>query len=387
MPSPVSSEAPRSSPDVFLKLIEKSRRGKLKIYIGHAAGVGKTYQMLEDAHALAAKGADIVIGFVETHGRAETAAKLEGLATIPRRTVRYKERDLEEMDLPGVLARRPEIVLVDELAHTNVPGTENEKRYQDVEEILAAGISVMTTVNIQHVESLFDVVTRATGVDVRERVPDRLLRQADAIVNIDLPSEELIQRLREGKIYPADRITPALENFFRPENLASLRELAMRSIADRLEADRRAAIEKEPGTIGTKVLVAISSNAATTRQLLRRGSSIAGRMNTNWFAAYVRTPGEHPNRMSARDHRLLSENVTLAMELGAKVVWLVGRDVARELYKFASQNGVTLAVFGKSRRGWLRRTFSRGPIDVFVRVGSGIDVFEIETEGNDHRER
>jgi two-component system sensor histidine kinase KdpD len=370
----------RTSPEDFLRLIEKAKRGRLKIYIGHAAGVGKTYQMLEDAHALRKRGVDVVVGAVETHGRSETAEKLEGLPLIPRRRVPYKGKDLEEMDLPAILGRRPEIVIVDELAHTNVPGVEHEKRFQDVEEILEAGISVMTAVNIQHVESLVDVVAKATGVDVRERVPDRLVRQADAIVNVDLPSEELLQRLREGKIYPAGRITPALENFFRTENLASLRELAMRSIADRLEADRRASIpDQEPGAIGTKVLVAISSNAATTRQLLRRGSSIAGRMNTNWYAAYVRTPGEHPNRMSARDHRLLSENVTLAMELGAKVVWLNGKNVARELFAFASQNSVTLAVFGKSRRSWLRRLAFRSPIDVFVRVGSGIDVFEIET--------
>jgi len=377
----------RTSPEDFLRLIEKAKRGRLKIYVGHAAGVGKTYQMLEDAFLLKKRGVDVLVGYVETHGRVETQEKLEGLPIIPRRKVGYKGKELEEMDLPAILERKPEIVVVDELAHTNVPGLEHEKRFQDVEEILASGVSVMTTVNIQHVESLFDVVTRATGVDVRERVPDRLLRQADAIVNVDLPSEELIQRLREGKIYPTERITPALENFFRPENLASLRELAMRSIADRLEADRRTAVEKEAATIGTKVLVAISANAATTRQLLRRGSSIAGRMNTNWFAAYVRTPSEHPNRMSARDHRLLSENVTLAMELGAKVVWLVGKNVAGELYRFASQNGVTLAVFGKSRRSWLRRTVARSPIDAFVHVGSEIDVFEIETDGTERRER
>jgi len=373
----------RTSPEDFLRLIEKAKRGRLKIYIGHAAGVGKTYQMLEDAHALLKRGVDVVVGAVETRGRSETAQMLEGLPIVPRRRVSYKDRDLEEMDLPAVLARRPAVVIVDELAHTNVPGLEHEKRFQDVEEILEAGISVMTAVNIQHLESLVDVVTRATGVDVRERVPDWLLRQADAIVNVDLPSEELIQRLKEGKIYPGDRITPALENFFRTENLASLRELAMRSIADRLEADRRASVpDQEPGAIGTKVLVAISSNPATTRLLLRRGSSIAGRMNTNWYAAYVRTPGEHPSKMSARDHRLLSENVTLAMELGAKVVWLVGRDVARELFAFASRNGVTLAIFGKGRRTGLRRFAFRSPARAFARVGSGIDVFEIETEGD-----
>ena len=370
----------RTSPEDFLRLIEKAKRGRLKIYIGHAAGVGKTYQMLEDAQLLKKRGGDVVAGVVETHGRTETAEKLVGLEVVPPRHVSYKGRDLEEMDLPAILARKPEIVLVDELAHTNVPGVEHEKRFQDVEDLLAAGISVMTAVNIQHVESLVDVVARATGVDVRERVPDRILRQADAIVNVDLPSEELIQRLKEGKIYPAERVTPALANFFREDNLASLRELAMRSIADRLEARRRTregAVDVEP--VGTKVMVAMSSNAETTRLLLRRASALAGRMNTNWFAAYVRTPKEHPHRMSARDHRLLSENVTLAMELGAKVVWLSAREVGPELFRFASQHNVTVAMFGKSRRGAWKRVLFRSPIDRFARPGSGIDVYEVET--------
>ena len=370
----------RTSPEDFLKLIEKSRRGRLKIYIGHAAGVGKTYQMLEDAHLLKKRGVDVAVGVVETHGRVETAEKLSGLEVVAPRRVSYRGKELDEMDLPGILARKPEIVLVDELAHTNVPGVEHEKRFQDVEDLLAAGISVMTTVNIQHVESLVDVVARATGVDVRERVPDRILRQADTIVNVDLPSEDLLQRLKEGKIYPAERVTPALENFFREENLASLRELAMRSIADRLEAGRRTRdLSGEAEPVGTKVMVAMSSNAETTRLLLRKASALAGRMNTNWFAAYVRTPKEHPHRMSARDHRLLSENVTLAMELGAKVVWLSAADVAEELLSFATRNNVTVAMFGKSRRPPWRRAFRRSPIDRFAKTGTGIDVYEVET--------
>jgi len=377
----MQQEGPRrTSPDIFLKLIEKSRRGKLKIYIGHAAGVGKTYQMLEDARALKDQGADIVAGVIETHGRAETAAKVEGLEVIPRRRVSYKGKELEEMDLPSILNRKPEIVLVDELAHTNVPGLENEKRYQDVEEILEAGISVMTTVNIQHFESVQEIVSRVTGVDVRERVPDRLLRQADAIVNVDLPSDELRARLQAGKIYPADRIPAALENFFKEENLASLRELAMRQIADRLEAERRGpdrSLAAEP--VGAKIMVSMSSNPETTRMLLRRGSAIAGRLNTNWFAVYVRTKKESPQRISARDHRLLSENVTLAMELGAKVVWLSSEDIAGELLRFAREHGVTLAIFGKSRISKALRPFKKSPIAVFAKLGTGIDVYEIET--------
>ena len=310
----------------------------------------------------------------------QTAAKAEALEVIPRRRVSYKGKELDEMDLPGILARRPEVVLVDELAHSNVPGVENEKRYQDVEEILDAGTSVMTTVNIQHFESLQDIVTRVTGVDVRERVPDRLLRQADAIVNVDLPSEELRERLRAGKIYPAERIPAALENFFREENLASLRELAMRQIADRLEADRRSGDRfGEAEVVGAKVMVAMSSNSETTRRLLRRASVLAGKLNTNWFAVYVRTARDSPQRISATEHRLLSENVTLAMELGAKVVWRTGSDVSRELLRFAREHGVTLAIFGKSRRGVLHRFLRRSPIDAFAALGTGIDVYEIET--------
>jgi two-component system sensor histidine kinase KdpD len=369
----------RTSPELFLKLIEKSRRGKLKLYIGHAAGVGKTYQMLEDGHMARARGVDVVVGYVETHGRQETQSKIGDLEVLPRRRFEYKGKVLEEMDLPAILARKPELVLVDELAHTNAPGAENEKRYQDVEAILDAGVSVMTTVNIQHFESVQEIVRRVTHVDVQERVPDRLLRQADAVVNVDLPSEELRERLAAGKIYPAERIGPALENFFKTENLASLRELAMRQIADRLEAERRGIDRKgEPEAVAPKVMVAMSSKAETTRLLLRRASSLAGKLNTNWFAVYVRTPKESPDRISARDHRLLSENVTLAMELGAKVVWLAAEDVAAELLRFAREQAVTVVILGKSHRPWWVRLFRTSPVDTLARSGTGIDVFEIE---------
>lgn len=380
----------RPSPDSFLQLIQKSRRGKLKLYIGHAAGVGKTFQMLEDAHLLKTRGVDVVIGLLETHGRADTAAKAEGLEILSRRTIDYKGKKLEEMDLPGILARKPEVVLVDELAHTNVPGTEHEKRYQDVDDILDTGISVMATVNIQHFEGVEDIVTRVTGVEVRERVPDRLLREADSIVNVDLPSQELQERLRAGKIYPTERITAALENFFREENLAALRELAMRQIADRLEAERRTFERKEPEPVGAKLMVAMSSNPETSRRLLRRASALAGRLNTNWFAVYVRSPRDDPHRMSAREHGLLLENVTLAMKLGARVIWRAGDDVAKELLKFARDQGITMVLFGKSRRSFLDRLRRKSPIDAFTRLGTGIDVFEIETgtaEGDTGKER
>jgi two-component system sensor histidine kinase KdpD len=377
----VTPEVRRPSADEFLQLIERSKRGRLKIYFGHAAGVGKTYQMLEDAHALKLQGVDVVAAFIETHGRAETAELTLGIEQIPRRKVEYKGRILTEMDLDAVLERCPGLALVDELAHTNVPGVKNEKRYQDVEDILNAGISVMTTVNVQHFESVQEVVSRVTGIEVRERIPDRFLAHADAVINVDLPSEELIQRLKAGKIYPEERIEAALANFFKEENLASLRELALRCTADQLEAARRPKTGGgEPEPIGAKVMVAMSSNPDTTRLLLRKGSAVAGRLNTNWFAVYVRTPAESPHRMTAIQHRLLMDNVVLAMELGAKVVWLAGSEPKRELLSFARENGVTMALFGKARRPFIKRLLEGDPKSLISKLGTGIDVVEVETE-------
>ena len=237
--SPESGEFKRPDPEAFLRLASRDpKRGRLKIYIGQAAGVGKTYKMLDDAHALRTRGVDVVVGFVETHGRAETQARIGDLEVIPRRKVEYKGATLEEMDLDAVLARRPEVAVVDELPHTNAPGSKNEKRWQDVEELLAAGISVMTAVNVQHLEGVQDVVKSATGLEIRERVPDRVIHEADSIVNVDLPISELRDRLREGKIYPPTQAAAALENFFREDNLRALRELALRETAESVDHDR-----------------------------------------------------------------------------------------------------------------------------------------------------
>ena len=223
----------------FLRLIRRSQRGKLKVYLGYGAGVGKTWQMLQEGHRLQKEGVDVVVGLVETHGRAETAELIEGLEVVPRRQVQYRGIILEEMDLDAVLARRPEVALVDELAHTNVPGSKNAKRYQDVEDLLAAGIHVISTLNIQHLESLYDTVEAQIGVKVHERLPDSVLAEADEIVNVDLAPEDLLQRLREGKIYPQERISTALENFFRRANLDQLRELTLRELASQIDLKRR----------------------------------------------------------------------------------------------------------------------------------------------------
>ena len=368
--------SPRSLPEAHRDAAPR----RLKIYIGHAAGVGKTYQMLEDAQALRKRGVDVVVGFVETARPGRDGQKLEGLPVIPRRRVPYKGKDLEEMDLPAILARRPEIVLVDELAHTNVPGVEHEKRFQDVEEILKRDLG---DDDGQH---------PASRVALRRRDARHGSRRARARPRPP-PAPGGLDRQRRPPFRGADpapeggkdlpgRTDPRRRSRTSFAARTSRRcELAMRSIADRLEADRRASGPTgNPEAIGTKVLVAISSNAATTRQLLRRGSSIAGRMNTNWFAGLRPDAGEHPQQ-DVRPGPPASVRERHARD-GARRQGRVAErqeDVARELFAFASRNGVTLAIFGKSRRSWLRRMVFRSPIHAFARVGSGIDVFEIET--------
>jgi two-component system sensor histidine kinase KdpD len=367
----------------FLELIERSRRGKLKIYIGSAAGVGKTYRMLQEAHALKTKGADVVLAFVETHGRAETAALITDLTIIPRKEISYRGVVLEEMDLEAVLARKPEVVVVDELAHTNAPGSRHEKRYEDVLELTRAGINVLTAVNIQHLESLNDLVTRMTGVPIRETIPDFVLRDADQVVNIDLSVEDLHERLRAGKIYPPEKIQRALGNFFSAENLASLRELALREVAETAEreahrgpaADRNKAPVKPFG----KVMLLLSASPPHGSELVRRGSRIAGRLNTHWYVVYVQRPSEAPSRIDAAVQRRLADNMELARSLGAEVVKLEGRDVPALAVNFARDNGVRVIVLGRSHRPpWRQRLFG-SLLTELIHRSRGIDIQVITT--------
>ncbi len=286
-----------SSPKLFSIWCPSTQRGRLKVYIGAAAGVGKTYRMLEEAHQLRDRGVDVVLGFVETHHRRETEERIGDLEIVPRRKIQYREVELEEMDVDAIIARKPDVVIVDELAHTNAPGSRHPKRYQDVEEIVATGINVITAINIQHVESLNALMKRVTGIDVRETVPDSFLARADQIVNIDVPVEALRERLREGKIYPREQIENALKNFFKPSNLASLRELALREVARSLDRQRldRESIKREGGhrtNVIDRIMVGLSSNAADTGQLLRKASRIAGQLNAEWFAVHIETPNE-----------------------------------------------------------------------------------------------
>ena len=362
----------------FLELVERARRGRLKLYLGFAAGVGKTFRMLEEAHALKGRGVDVVVAFVETHGRADTARLVDGLEVVPRQRIEYRGVALEEMDLAAVIARAPAIAIVDEIAHTNVPGSTHRKRWQDVLDLLDHGINVIGALNVQHLESLGGLLERETGVLVRETVPDTLLRRADQIVNLDLDVEDLQERLRAGKIYPADKVPWALQHFFQVNNLLTLRELALREVAESLErtssAKVAAAPEQNGAHRGERVMVAMSSNPPHGLTLLRRGSRLAGRLNTDWFVVYVETPDETALRIPAEAQRTLLTNLDKGRELGAEVVRLQARDPVPALLDFARSHGVGHIIVGRSTRPRWKRLFSRSPIERLIDDAEGLDV-------------
>ncbi|HEU4930630.1 MAG TPA: universal stress protein [Pyrinomonadaceae bacterium] len=342
----------RPSPEALLAKLKVGDKPTMRVYIGAAPGVGKTWQMLEDAHALQRQGVDIVIAVLETHGRAETAALAEGLERLPMRDIEYRGVTLEEMDLEGVIARDPQVAIVDELAHTDVPGSKNRKRYEDVLELLNHGISVITAVNIQHIESLNDVVVRTTGVRVRETVPDYFFRRADEVVNVDVSVDTLRTRLRQGKIYGVEKIEQSLNNFFRKGNLSALRELALRQVAQDQATRAHDYREREgldQAVIPETVMVAIASHGSA-RKLLRTGSRIAGRLASDWYAVYVETPREEMGRIKPEDYAALQENIQFAEQLGARVVRLKARNVADALIDFARREGITHVIFGQTSR-------------------------------------
>ena len=342
----------RQSAEDLLARIQHGEKPRLRVYIGAAPGVGKTYQMLEDAHLLKQQGSDIVVAAVETHGREDTRVMIGDLECVPSRHIEYRGVTLAEMDVDAVIARRPEIAIVDELAHTNAPGSKNAKRFQDVLDLLDAGICVITAVNIQHLESLNDVITRTTGVRVRETVPDYFLRRADEVVNVDVSVDTLRTRLRQGKIYDIVKIEQALNNFFRKGNLSALRELALRQVATE-ESGKSTEYREQEGleraVIPEKVMVAMASRGSA-KKLLRVGSRIAGRLASDWYAVYVQTPGEEMGRIKPGDYAALEENIHFAEELGARVVKLKARSVADALIEFARREGITHVVFGQTSR-------------------------------------
>ena len=349
--APVISGA-RPSGDQLLERLKQQDRARLRVYIGAAPGVGKTYTMLEDARSLKKRGVDVVIGLVETYGRADTDAQIGDLEIIPRRKFPYKGVELEEMDVDAILARKPRMCVVDELAHTNVPGSRHEKRYQDVLDLLDAGINVLSAVNIQHLETLNDLVSRVTGVRVRETVPDTFLDRADEVINVDVTVDELRTRLRQGKVYKPDKVEQALANFFREGNLSTLRELALRAVADEV-GEKAASFRQreglEPGLIPERVMVSMSSSANSPR-VVRTGARIAGRLGARWYAVYVETPREEPGRIKDADREQLARNIALAESLGATVVRVKADRPADGLIAFAQREGITHVIFGQSAR-------------------------------------
>jgi len=360
----------RASPETLLAMLRESARAKLRVYIGAAAGVGKTYQMLEDAHQLKREGIDVVLAAIETHGRAETEEQIRDLEIIPPRKIEYRGAIFDEMDLDAVIERKPAVAIVDELAHTNIGGTRNEKRYKDVLELLDKGISVITAVNIQHIEGLNDVVARTTNIQVRETVPDFFFKRADEVIDVDISVDTLRTRLRQGKIYSVEKIEQSLNNFFRKGNLATLRELALRHVAQHQAVQDHEYREREgleQATVPEKVMVCMASRGSAAK-LLRTGARIVGRhAYRDWYAVYVETPDEEPGRIEPKTYAILQENIRLAESLGANVVKLKGSNVADELLRFACENEITHGIFCQSARSRLQIMMKGSVINRFLR--------------------
>ncbi len=375
-----------SSAERFLRLVQGKRRGTLKVYLGLAAGVGKTYRMLQEAHDLHTHGVNVLLGYVETHARAGTEAELRDVPLLPRKHVFYKGRALEEMDLEGIEKRRPQVVIIDELAHSNVPGSRHDKRWQDVEFLVQQGISVITAVNVQHLESLHDQVLKITGTDVTERIPDRLLKLADEVVNVDLTVGDLRARLEEGKIYDPAKVPTALANFFQAENLLQLRRLAVREVAQLLgrqvETDAGGAPAVLPARRNDdRLLACINSNRAAATEIIRKTSRLADRFTAAaWYVLYVQTGRETADRIDLAAQRHLLNNLQLATELGAQILRVKDEDVVTAIRRVAAEKNATLLVCGITREKSLwgqlvRRGITNDLLRAVAQDGADLDVY------------
>ena len=331
----------------FLDLIQKSRKGKFKVYIGMSAGVGKTFRMLQEANTLLKNGIDVKIGYIETHNRKETHDLLEGLPVIPRRSLFYKGKLIEEMDLQAIINLRPEVIIVDELAHTNIEGSKHEKRWQDVLEILEAGINVISAVNIQHLESLNADVKNITNIEVQERIPDSVLKLADEVVNIDLTSDELITRLKEGKIYTADKIPTALNNFFKSDQILQLRELALKEVASQVNRKVESEVPKNIAVKHERLLACISSNDKIAKTIIRKTARLASYYNSKWCVLYVETPKESSDKIALDKQRHLINNFKLATQLGAEVIKVQNTHITDAILEVVAQKEITTVCIGK----------------------------------------
>lgn len=384
---PNRPENAKCSPERLLAMIKADERAKLRVYIGAAAGVGKTYQMLEESQILKNQGIDIVIGAVETHGRAETEKMIGDLEIIPKKKIEYRGVILEEMDLEAIIKRRPQVVLVDELAHTNIEGSKNHKRYEDVLELLENEINVVTACNIQHLESLNDIVNRTVGIRVRETVPDSFFHRADEVINVDVSVDTLRTRLKQGKIYDSAKIEQSLNNFFRKSNLSALRELALREVADVQaiqDKDYRELQGIEQAFLPEKVMVCMASRGSA-KKLLRVGARIAGRLANDWHAVYVETPNETPDNIKPETKKILEDNISFAKELGAKIDCLKGDNVADELIKFANEHAITQVIFGQSARTRWELFWKGSVINRFLREVNDATVQVVPVESSQNK--
>ncbi|HEY8733103.1 MAG TPA: sensor protein KdpD [Puia sp.] len=346
--------------DEFLTLIRKSRRGKFKIYIGMSAGVGKTFRMLQESQNLMRNGVDVKIGYIETHNRSETNALLDGLPVIPRRELFYKGKSLEEMDMQAILNLHPEVVIIDELAHSNIEGSKNEKRWQDVMDILDAGINVISAVNIQHIESLQKEVKNITGIDVAERIPDSVVKAADEVVNIDLTADELVTRLKEGKIYARDKIETAIRNFFQPDKILQLRELALKEVASQVERKIENELPRGAHLKPENFLSCISSNHETASKVIRKTARLATYYHSKWYVLYVQTSREDGDKIGLAAQRHLINNFKLATELGAEVIRIRQNNIAGAIIQTAEEKSITTICIGKPHLKLIRIILNTG---------------------------
>lgn len=358
----------------FLDLIKKSRRGKFKIYIGMSAGVGKTYRMLQETRALIRNGIDAKIGYIETHNRKETHELLESLPVIPRRKLFYKGKELEELDVQAVISLRPEVVIIDELAHSNIEGSKNEKRWQDVIEILDAGINVISAVNIQHIESLNEEVKAITGIEVKERIPDSVLAGADEVVNIDLTADELITRLKEGKIYEAAKIEMALSSFFKSDHILQLRELALKEVASAVERKVESEITKTNAIKHERFMACISSNEVTAKTVIRKTARLANYYNSKWYVLYVQTPSENVERIPLDKQRHLINNFKLATELGAEIIKVKNSNVAKAIIEQSDERKITTICVGKPHLNLFRLILATNVFNELLKKLSASDI-------------
>lgn len=361
--------------NALLRLFDSSGRGKLKIYVGMSAGVGKSYRMLQEAHRLLASGVNIKVGYIETHNRKETHELIEGLPLIPRREVFYKGKRLEELDVQSILLLQPKVVIVDELAHSNIPGSKNEKRWQDVLDILEAGIDVITAVNIQHIESINQEVRQITGVEVQERVPDKILQIADEVVNIDLTADELITRLKEGKIYDNSKVQQALQNFFRPEKILQLRELALKEVAGQVERKVDYEVTRDKQLRHEKFLACVSSSHETAQHIIRKTARLASYYNSSWFVLYVQTPKESVDRIPLASQRHLINNFKTATEAGAEVLQIKHTNIAEAIMQTCIEKQITTVCIGKPHLNLLQVILSTS---VFNKLLKGLSVNDID---------